>query len=394
MRWKIAAILMCVMLATGVCAAGTGKVLYSFTGGVDGGYANNSGVAFDKAGNLYGTTTSGGLYGFGTVFELSPSGSGWTETVLHDFAWGSDGAEPYNGVILDDAGNLYGTTWSGGANGGGTIFELSPSESGWTFTTLYSLGIFADGNGPYGGLSFHNGSLYGVAVAGGYAGKTCGGGGCGVAFVLTPSGSGWSYSVFHAFKGGTDGDQPIGIAGGMPHLDLPIVCTHRGGSDGSGNIVAVWKGQFRTRQLVAFKRTNKLGIWPQSAVIGDQAGNLYGTTKTTVFKLAPINNYGTLLYRKTVLHTFAGDESATVAGVVMDAAGNLNGTAVGPVFGRVFKLTPTKKREWSESVLYEFTGPDGSWPAGNLVFDQAGNLYGTTNGGGAYGFGVVYEITP
>jgi uncharacterized repeat protein (TIGR03803 family) len=114
MRWKIAVVLMCVMLATGVCAAGTGKVLYSFTGGLDGGYPNNSGVAFDKAGNLYGTTTSGGLYGFGTVFELSPSASGWTETVLHDFAWGSDGAEPYNGVILDDAGNLYGTTGRGG----------------------------------------------------------------------------------------------------------------------------------------------------------------------------------------------------------------------------------------------------------------------------------------
>lgn len=389
MRWKIAAILMCVMLATGVCAAGTEKVLYSFTGGVDGGNPSYSGVVFDKAGNLYGTTSSGGLYGFGTVFELSPSGSGWTETVLHDFAWGSDGAEPDFGVILDEAGNLYGTTWRGGDNGGGTVFELSPSDSGWTFTTLYALGIFEDGDGPYGGLSLYNGSLYGVAVGAGHAGGKCGASGCGVAFVLTPSGSGWSYSVFHAFKGGTDGYEPTGIFSGE------IASTNRGGSAGRGNLVDLFKGQFRGRQIAVFKPTGKLGYWPLNPVIADKAGNLYGTTSggnSTVFKLTPVA--GRYFYRRSVLHAFTEDEGRTETGVTMDAAGNLYGTAVGPVAGRVFMLTPAKKQKWTETVLYDFTGPDGSWPASNVVLDQAGNLYGTTNAGGAYGFGTVYEITP
>ena len=122
-----------------------------------------AGVVFDRAGNIYGTTYDGGTYGLGTVFELSPSNGGWTETVLHTFGNGFDGQFPYAGLVVDDAGNLYGTTIFGGAYGNGTVFELSPSAGGWTESFIYSFTGGADGANPYGGLIFDSsGNLYGA----------------------------------------------------------------------------------------------------------------------------------------------------------------------------------------------------------------------------------------
>jgi len=179
------------------------NVLYTFTGGPDG-TAPLSGVILDGSGNLYGTASEGGIStcqsGCGTVFELSPSGGGWTLTTLHPFQ-GSDGQTPVGGLIFDAAGNLYGTTSLGGANGGGTVFELSPSHGSWTLTTLYS---FSGNLGPYGALTMDAaGNLYGTTLKDGANGQ-------GAVFKLTKNGQSWMYTSLHDFTGGSDGGQPYG----------------------------------------------------------------------------------------------------------------------------------------------------------------------------------------
>src|ERR1035437_1017268 len=170
-----------------------------------------SGVIFDSAGNLYGTTQGGGTGGCGTVYELSPSSSGWTEKVLYNFQCGfsSDGQYPIGGLIFDAAGNLYGTTNFAGANNGGTVFELSPLGGGnWTFHLLYSLSYNGTFDfllyGPTGTLAMDSsGSLYGTTVMDGAFGG-------GSVFKLTPSHGGWTYTSLHDFGGGSDGGNPFG----------------------------------------------------------------------------------------------------------------------------------------------------------------------------------------
>jgi uncharacterized repeat protein (TIGR03803 family) len=191
----------------------TQSVLYSFEGGSDGGnpYA---GVIFDQAGNLYGTTYYGGL-GYGTVFQLTPSGSGWTENILYKFQNGSDGSLPFAGLIFDPSGsgNLYGATSTGGTGGGGTVFELSPPGSWTTFTVLYS---FTGGGGGPDCTPIQNPSILGPAaslfVEGSnlYGTTFCDGAlGFGNVFELTPSGNSWIYTDLHDFTGGSDGANPI-----------------------------------------------------------------------------------------------------------------------------------------------------------------------------------------
>jgi uncharacterized repeat protein (TIGR03803 family) len=187
---------------------GTPTALYCFTGGNDGGNPQ-SGVIFDRAGNLYGTTALGGTGRGGTVFELSPSGSGWTEKVLYNFQGSTDGASPIGGLIFDSSGNLYGTTNVGGANNGGTVFELSPSGGGnWTFHLLYSLDYIGSFDfvlyGPTGTLAMDSsGSLYGTTIGDGPFAS-------GSVFKLTPSNDGWIYTDLHDFHGGADGYNPFG----------------------------------------------------------------------------------------------------------------------------------------------------------------------------------------
>ncbi len=182
-----------------------GKVLYSFTGTQNDGASPWAGVISDQSGNLYGTTEFGGAYGYGTVFELIPSGSGWTEKVLYSFQNNAqDGGLPYAGLIFDGAGNLYGATTNGGAGGGGTVFELTPSGSGWTYQTLYAFngrpGQFA--HGPTASLVMDgSGNLYGATAGDGAYGV-------GAVFKLTPSGGVWTYTSLYDFTGGSDGQTP------------------------------------------------------------------------------------------------------------------------------------------------------------------------------------------
>jgi uncharacterized repeat protein (TIGR03803 family) len=171
-------------------------VLHSFAGTPDGSQSVAPLVA-DKSGNLYGTTWFGGEYSLGCVFELSRTQSGWQETVLHSFTGGTDGSYPIAGLTIDQAGNLYGTALEGGGSVGvGDVFELSPSQNGWTFSVLYSFHGDDGGDPSYGRLILDkNGAFYGVTQLGGSSGV-------GTIFKLTPSQSGWTERVLYNFTAG------------------------------------------------------------------------------------------------------------------------------------------------------------------------------------------------
>jgi uncharacterized repeat protein (TIGR03803 family) len=339
-------------------------VLHSFANGPGGGYPIGS-LTFDPQGNLYGVTQDGGnLHGFcdqggcGIVFELSPSSNGvWKQTVLHAFTY-VDGAFPQAGLVRDAAGNLYGTTVSGGQLCRcGAVYELSPtSTGGWKETVLYSFYNGADGFVPYSQLVLDAaGNLYGTTATGGSTTTACSTIGCGVVFMLSPSSNGgWKEKVLYTFDG-TD------------------------------------------------------GAYLYSGVIFDEAGNLYGETYTglgagsrgTVFKLSPTSSGPWTL---TTLHGFSGnDASYPGGGLVFDKAGNLYGTTQGvssqgacpPSCGSVFELSPNSDGTWTETILHAFTGSvDGAYPAGRLLLDNSGNLYGTAAIGGAYNSGSIFKLTP
>ncbi len=317
---------------------GNEKVQHAFTGGTDGARPFGD-LIMDAAGNLYGTTLQGGAFGLGVVFKLDPLGN---EMVLHSFAGSPDGAIPFAGLVMDAAGNLYGTTSVGGASssvlhgvpGLGTVFKIDPAGNE---TVLYSF------SGPDG--DYPTGSLI-MDAAGNLYGTTSGGGACGLIFKLDSSGN---ETVLYYFTCGADGSVP------------------------------------------------------ESALIMDAAGNLYGTAFRggasgfgTVFKLDTSRNL-------KVLHTFTGgsDGASPAAALIMDAAGNLYGTTsdndnsmTGVVVGTVFKLDHTTR---NETILHTFIGSDGGSPRGDLFLDAAGNLYGTSSGGGsvggAPGSGTVFKLT-
>jgi uncharacterized repeat protein (TIGR03803 family) len=324
------------------------RVLYTFKDGADGGdpYA---GLIMDAKGNIYGATvyfgdsscSYFGETGCGTVFRIAPDGK---ETTLHTFTGGSDGANPYGGLVMDKAGNLYGTTFYGGGAGGddcynagcGTVYRIAPDGSE---TVLHAFAGGSDGSTPASALIMDKaGDLYGTTVSGGAA-VDCEiqPSGCGTVFKITPAGA---ETVLYAFQGGSDG--------GLPYAGL----------------------------------------------IQDKSGNIYGATvDDTIFKLAPDGS-------ETVLHLFDGkDGSEPYGGLIMDAAGDLYGTTAwgGLVEGTAFELSP----DGTLTTLHNFTDqPDGALPYGGLAMDKTGDLYGTTNQGGKkcgfYGStcGIVFKLAP
>jgi uncharacterized repeat protein (TIGR03803 family) len=344
------------------------------------GYYPFAGLVFDQKGNMYGTTAYGGTYnggctpeGCGVVFKLTPDGE---ETVLYSFCAQYncvDGAGPLAGLVLDSKGNLYGTTLSGGTYGYGTVFKVTP-EGGETVLHSFCApdgNRCTDGAWPSAGLIFdRKGNLYGTTQNGGtYTGFCNEGVGCGVVFKLTPKGK---ETVLYSFcaKGGSN-------------------CT-----DGAG---------------------------PFAGLVFDPEGNLYGTTAGGgayskgysgygIFKETPkgYSGYGVVFKvtpkgKETVLYAFCSqgyctDGDGPSAGLTLDETGNFYGTTVaGGAYngGVVFKLTP----KGNETVLYSFCAQgyacaDGKYPYAGLVFDQNGNLYGTTEGGGAGKGGVVFKLTP
>jgi uncharacterized repeat protein (TIGR03803 family) len=395
--------LVAVVLATGAAQAQNYRVLHAFSGGADGGQPM-AGLMRDSTGNLYGTTEVGGTMsgpcataGCGVVFKLDSTGS---ETVLHTFTGGADGRNPLAGLIRDSAGNLYGTTSAGGLCSGvgcGVVFKLDPTTG--KETVLYRFTGGADGAFPQASLFLDDaGILYGTTPQGG-VNRGCGGGGCGVVFSLDPMTG--EEKVLYTFTGGADGGEPVAdlirdSAGNFYSTaslgGIPEPC-------GLGCGV-VFKLDSTGKETVLYTFTDGAdGGVPVAGLIRDSIGNLYGTTEYggapgwgVVFKLAPTG-------KETVLHTFTGgaDGATPIAGLVRDVAGNLYGTAyqggTGTFFtdGVVFKLDSTGK----EAVLHTFNGKDGANPYdyGRLVRDSAGNLYGTTSQAGASGYGVVFKLT-
>lgn len=321
------------VLAIQCSQAQTLDVLYSFTGGMDGGVPY-SGLVRDAKGNFYGTTSVGGAHNYGAVFELTEAGK---ESVLYSFTGGVDGAFPLAGLVEDGAGNLYGTANTGGV-GYGTVFELNAKTG--KLKVLHTFAGGTDGAYPYLGALVLDGArnLYGTTVYGGSS--TCGSGnGCGTVFKLDTNNT---ETILHVFEGGEDGS------------------------------------------------------FPYAGLVGDAAGNFYGTTNAgasgfgTVFKL---DSTGKVMG----LHSFSGgkDGGHPIAGLFRDAKGNLYGTTyVGGVAefccGVVFKVNKAGK----EAVLYKFKDKvDGGFPYAGLIQDSVGNLYGTTFEGGVNGWGTIFEVS-
>ncbi len=255
----------------------TETVLYSFSGGNDGATPYSS-VILDQAGNLYGATSQGGAGGNGVVFKLTRGSSGWTESVLYAFTGGDDGSFPQGNLLFDPAGNLYGTTTQGGVGGWGTAFKLTPSPGGWTETTLHGFTNGNDGSQSQAGLIRNrSGVLYGTASSGGN-------GSAGVVFQLRPyptiqssTRAGWMETPIYSFTGGSDGDGP----------DSGLVFDQAGNLDGAagvggsgwGVVYQLTPGSSGWTESVLYAFTGGAdGRFPESTVTVDSTGNLYGTT--------------------------------------------------------------------------------------------------------------------
>lgn len=388
-------------------------ILYQFTGGQDG--ANPAaGVVFDSQGNLYGTTSGYDVYS--TVFELSHSSNAWTFATLHTFNSAGDGSRP-NGLTLDAAGNVYGTTWNGGANGWGAVFELAQSQGSWTESVLYSFQITPDGITPRAGVVLDaSGNLYGTTSYGGANGG-------GAVFELAQNHGLWTEKILYSFQAGKDGTTPYGSVLRMPNGDL-LGTTQQGSENGFGTVFDLTPsgGAYREKRIYTFPATD--GDFVHSGLIADGAGNLYGTTRQGGLNQCPTSGFsysgcGTVFeltrlsdgkWQRTIIHAFthtaAGPEDACPEGdLIFDAAGNLYGTTSGCLdynAGAVFELSPTSGGGWTFNFLYRFgSNPnDGSGPFGSLVFDAAGDLYGTTRNGGSHAglncnpCGSVFKLTP
>ncbi|HLY06343.1 MAG TPA: choice-of-anchor tandem repeat GloVer-containing protein [Rhizomicrobium sp.] len=383
---KISVAGLALLLWAGGAQAKGFKVVYNFAGGTDSAVPE-AGLIEDTAGNFYGTTTSGGA-GAGTVFKLAPDGS---ETVLYSFTDQSDGGIPYGNLVRDQNGNIYGTTNSGGSFpcNCGVIFKIDSSEQQ---TVLHAFLGGSDGAFPYGGglIEDAQGNLYGATYNGG--GADCFDG-CGTVFKLAPDGT---ETVLHAFAGGSDGANPWWGPVMDKHGNL-YGATYAGGGSAvcSGGCGTVYKIDSAGNESVIFAFPGGSGgAFPQTSLVMDRQGNLYGTTRFggtanggTVFKLAPDGT-------ETVLHSFPGgsDGASPYAGLVRDGKGNLYGTTQqggSADAGVVFKVTSTG----AETVLYSFGGgTDGDQPVAPLLIGADKKLYGTASEGGTNGFGTVFSL--
>ncbi len=378
-------------------------ILYSFNGNVPSDGNEPVGpLVFDGSGNLYGTTSNGGIYGWGTVFKLTSGSDGWSQTSLISFN-GIGAAWPTSPLTFDSSGNLYGTTWFGGVLNDGTAFELTPSSSGpWNETSLHDFSPHGhDGTFPRSGIIFDKlGNAYGTTTGGGLYGN-------GTVFQLSPlPGGGWKENILHNFHD-TDGWQPT------PGLVMDSAGNLYGTTGFGGLSSACNSGcgvafevsptpQGGWKEKVIFNFSNSSGSSPFTPLSIDSTGNLYGMTTGGgryglggVFELSR----ATGTWKLTILHNFnsSGDGNNGSGALAFDAAGNIYGaTGYGGTYGvgTVFELSPQANGQWKETILHNFNsaGGDGYSPGSGPILDSSGNLYGTTENGGAYNNGAVYEI--
>ena len=378
-----------VLIASPCAQAETFKVVHDFTGGRDGANPVN-GFVVDAAGNLYGTASSGGLYGNGVALKINTQ---HVETVLYAFKGGQDGSGPQGFLIFDTAGSLYGTTTAGGAYGAGTVFKIV----GTTESVLYSFGRQNDGASPVAGLAFDTAeNLYGTTSAGGSSGN-------GTVFELSPpsqTGGNWTESVLYSFGTGADGATPVGGVSFDASGNL-YGTTSAGGAYTLGTVFQLTPGAPWTENKLHDFQNADDGAVPYAGLIADQSGNFYGAATEggkngggTIFELTPANGN----WNFTAIYSVPGwGISGSFRNVVFDpSSGNLYGTTHcdGEYnSGTVYKLTPSG-RSWDYNLLYNFKGDhDGLYSFSNLVLNQ-GKLYGTTKYGGTKGNGVIFEVTP
>jgi uncharacterized repeat protein (TIGR03803 family) len=390
-----------------VQAAWTETILTHFSAESSGSY---DGLVFDGKGNLYGTNVASGAKGYGSVFKLTPPGPGkaaWTKTDIYSFK-GAEGARPYARLILDAAGNLYGTTRDGGPSGSGMVFRLTPPVAGkaaWTLTVLHSFNG-ADGRYPVSALVFgQDGNLYGTTEYGGAKNL-------GTAFKLTKPAAKtgpWLHTMLHNFDQ-TDGAEIVGglvfdgggnlygtaSAGGLHKLGVVFKLAHP----------AAGKTAWAESTLYHFASCTCDGANPQAALTIDGSGNLYGTTNGggtggygTIFRLAPPVK-GKPGWTEGLLYSFAFANGIYPDGnLTLDVAGNLYGTTSeggASKNGTVFKLNhpAAGTSRWTETTLHVFGPADGAVSYSNVIFDKAGSLYGTTSAGGEPTYqGIVFKLT-
>lgn len=378
-------------------AAATESVLYSFSKVETSG---PSGKLYLRNGSLYGTTAGGGYRGgYGQVFKLTNNSGTWKKRSLLVFDNG-DGSTPFAGLIRDPGGVLYGTTSMGGVYNGGNVFSLYKSGGKWVEQTIWAFGGTGDGAQPTCDLVMDQPrNLYGTTYAGGTNGV-------GTVFELSNINGVWTETVLHSFTGNGDGWEPYaGLL--MVGTDTFYGTTTYGGSAGGyGTVFKVFQSGGVWKEKVIYSFDGADGYEPWGTLIRDKNGALYGTTKNgaandegVVFMLSQSGGKWT----ETVLHSFDtfngdGDGANPLAGLTWGPSGQLYGTTsqggVGTGPGTVFELTPSGGA-WTETILHSFGGQgDGSLPYGAVTLDKDGAIYGTTPEGGADNLGTVWEITP
>jgi hypothetical protein len=323
-------------------------VIHTFTNEPDGAYPQFTPLIFDKDGNLYGETQEGGTYGDGTAFKFTRAGDSWVESILWNF--GPGGSFPFNSLIMDSAGNLYGTdNYYGVDSITEAVFELSPAGGSWNLSIIYDVDVPAADDGGGGLVMDGAGNIFGISS--GLINPA-------IVFELTPNGEGgWNETTLYTF--------------------------------------------------------GSLSLYPQGAPVLDKHGNLYGTTmgggdgdNGTVFELRH-SKAGDWSF--DTLYAFKGgptDGSGPYAGIAFDAAGNIYGNTMfgGPSnMGTVFELlTADGKGPYQEKILVNFDGNNGSEPMSPVIVNSAGTILGTTTQGGTstgtecygwYGCGVAFEVS-
>jgi uncharacterized repeat protein (TIGR03803 family) len=410
----------------GGASAYTQGTLHSFctTANCGDGDTPRNGVLMDQSGDLYGTTEFGGKYNNGLVFKLIPNAkkTKYTEHILKNFCAKTgctDGAYPSSNLIMDMDGDLYGTTEVGGKHGGGVVFKMRPVANGWVFSVIHSFCSqppdCADGESPGATLAYAGQAsgapwdeaspLFGTANLGGANGK-------GIAYEISPNGSGWSYQVLHSFNSSTESAYP-GPLLVDPSGNL-LGVTYMGAKYGAGALYRLAAGTWTEATLHNFcadpNCTDGNGGFGRLSM--DAAGNLFGTALLggSSSNCTGPSGCGVAFERTAggkykVIYDFCkrtncNDGSEPAAGMIMDASGNLLGTThIGGKgnLGTVFMLTAGSK--WTEQVLYSFCSEqncaDGAGPGAPVILDDKSDVYGTTEEKGANGSGgTVFELKP
>lgn len=371
------------------------KILHNFGSGTDGAGTSGS-PALDAEGRVYVESGSGGTgkcswYGCGAVFRLTRRADGsWSEKILHNFAGGSDGADPEGGLVLDAAGNVYGSLFGDLGLATSGVFELSRGAGGWTNAVIYD-------NGGSCLVLDDLGNLYGCIPPGGIG-------------ELSPGSDGWVYTDL---SDQTSANAPLtwDSKGNLYGTTLyggndPPWCPSGLGCGTAFQLAPNGDGTWTYHLLYDFAATKTDGAFPYAGLTVDASGTAYGVTWTggkygngTFFKLTPTKSG---LWKETILYQFpnCNDGCGPDATLVFDKAGNLygkgpggNGGCGGYTCGVIFKFTPQTNGKWKYSVIHKFNGADGAWPYG-VVLDGKGNIFGTTMGGGKYNGGTAFEITP